>query len=119
MAERGMARRLAVARALCGPLVGALVALALSSCLVTSTADLPEPTQTPPYLNGSSALPSLSQLIVVDRSTVAPIVFTAGVRADDDGVPLEARLVADWPSADGTLAFATVAPGSFAEERTV
>lgn len=95
----------------------ALLATSQGSCLATSVDDFPEPAITPPFLNGSRATPPLSQVLLIDPNLSQTIQFAAFVRSEDAGSELEARLVADWPSTNGTLQVTRLSAGSFSEER--
>ena len=74
----------------------ALAALVAPSCLVTAKQDFPAPPQTAPFLSASDAKPSLEHL-VIDVDGKQKITFDTTVRSEDDGVPLEARLIYDDP----------------------
>ncbi|MCU0655879.1 MAG: hypothetical protein MUF64_11535 [Polyangiaceae bacterium] len=98
-------------------LAGALLAALQGSCLATSVDDFPEPAVSPPFLNGARATPPLAQVLLVDPATSPAITFSAFVRSEDAGAELEARLVADWPSTNGTIQVTRLSAGSFSEER--
>ena len=98
----------------------ASLALASSSCLVTSIDSFPDPPRTPPFLSAANAAPPLRQLLLVDPRTSGPITFSASVRSEDAGTPLLAQLQVDWPQNDrGTIDNRLLGTGSFSEQRTV
>jgi hypothetical protein len=90
-------------------------------CLVTSESDFPSPVQTRPFLRSSNALPSLTQLIVISAAQETQH-FKVDVQSEDNGQPLRARLIANWPDTKGTLELiesADLSPATFSTVRTV
>lgn len=66
-----------------------------TACLVPSTTDLPEPTQTPPFLVASSADPDLREfLVVVDGESRKD--FTATLMSEDQEQPVKIALYIDY-----------------------
>lgn len=91
-----------------------------AGCLVTDDSEFTSPARTPPFLNARNAVPDPRRLVVVDDDSPGPVDFTVNVRSEDQGAPLELRLVASWPSVDGTLARTIVPSGTFSsDDRTV
>lgn len=100
-------------------LFGSLAMLA-HGCLITSTSDFAAQPKSPPFLNGFSALPAIDQFVVVPTTQTEPVSFVAQVRAEDEGEPLEAKLVVDAATArPGLVDFLTLAPGTFNEARSI
>ncbi|MFO0662124.1 MAG: hypothetical protein U0165_20170 [Polyangiaceae bacterium] len=100
-------------------LVGSLAWLA-HGCLITSTTDFAAQPKSPPFLNGFSASPPIDEFVVVATTQTDPLSFSAQVRAEDEGEPLDAKLVIDAASAQpGLVDFLRLAPGTFNQARTI
>lgn len=72
-----------------------IAAISMTSCLITSTPDFNSVEQTPPFLVASSAEPSSRELLVFTPSTVS-VEFSAEVRSEDAGEPVEVVLYIDY-----------------------
>lgn len=100
------------------PVFLGLAALTCSACLIASVADFPAQQPTAPFLDGTRATPPVASLVTLEDD--APQTFATEVHSEDDGVPLELLLIADWKTdAELVLATAELAPASFDPARTV
>ncbi len=78
-----------------------LAALAISqttmiaSC-VTPTPDFREPPQSPPFLLAEGANPSLQEILVIEPAKYPHQEFSAFVRSEDAGHPVNVRLLVDY-----------------------
>jgi hypothetical protein len=83
----------AVARAsLCG-----LFAMSLEACLVTSSPTFEDPERTPPFLVAATAQPDLREILVVNKFEVSnPLVFSAGLRSEDNGESIVGLVVRNY-----------------------
>ncbi|MBK8251684.1 MAG: hypothetical protein IPK82_03340 [Polyangiaceae bacterium] len=70
--------------------------MSLSACLVTSSPSFEDPEQTPPFLIGPTAQPTLHEIFVVDRSGPSEFPFSARVVSEDAGQDVLGRLVLDY-----------------------
>jgi len=94
--ERETLRRTNAIRTLraIGPL--ALLAAMTASCFITSTPDFKPPPQTPPFLISAGASPRLGSLVIYDPSVPKPLIFSAPVRSEDAGDPVQVELLTDY-----------------------
>lgn len=96
----------------------ALSSLLLGGCLVTSPGDFPERAPTKPYLSSADASPPISELQIVAESDLRQ--FRTVVSAEDDGVPLQVLLVADWKTSRELIVQSNeVPPGTFDTPRRI
>jgi hypothetical protein len=72
----------------------------MSSCLITSTPDFGSVEQTPPFLLDASATPSSRDFLVIPADKVFQ-EFSAEVRSEDAGEPVEVVLYIDYGVENG------------------
>jgi hypothetical protein len=98
------------------------------SCLVTSSPQFPSGPPTRPFLVAADSSPPLSAVLLIDapkdRGTDGDsfITFRSVVQSEDNGAPLQAKLVADFDTAGRTpfvLGRTEVAASVLATERVV
>lgn len=104
-------------------LVGLPALMIQAGCLVTSSPDIDDPVQTPPFFITASALPNTREIVVIPTESILkqePVTFSAEFVSEDAGEPIQARYYIDLgiENAAGLPYFETrgiteVPPGSF------
>lgn len=76
----------------------AALAMTTASCLITSTPDFESPEQTPPFLLSQNATPDPREIIALENPK-GSLTFSAFVRSEDGGEPVQTRLLVNYGTA--------------------